>query len=140
MHKTFRRSALAVSLLAIAVAAPAFAADGAADAAAEAGDATEVSPVSIISTRTEKAAEDTPASVSVITAEQIDEQLATDIKDLVRYEPGVVVRTSPVRFGAALGTAGRDGNSGFNIRGLEGNRVLILVDGAVSTQEYWLTD
>jgi hemoglobin/transferrin/lactoferrin receptor protein len=125
MHKTFRRSALAVSLLAIAVATPAFAADAAADT----GDATEVSPVSIISTRTEKAAEDTPASVSVITAEQIDEQLATDIKDLVRYEPGVVVRTSPARFGAALGTAGRDGNSGFNIRGLEGNRVLVLIDG-----------
>ncbi len=126
MHNRFRSSALAVSLLAIAVAAPAFAAD---EVAGTAADATEVSPVSVIATRSEKAAEDVPASVSVITADQIDEQLAGDIKDLVRYEPGVIVRTSPARFGAALGTAGRDGNSGFNIRGLDGNRVLILVDG-----------
>jgi len=123
MHNRFRRSALAVSLIALAVAAPAFAADEAVDAV------TEVSPVSIVATKTEQKAEDVPASVSVITADQIDAQLATDIKDLVRYEPGVIVRTSPARFGAALGTAGRDGNSGFNIRGLEGNRVLILVDG-----------
>ncbi|WGM37597.1 TonB-dependent hemoglobin/transferrin/lactoferrin family receptor [Caulobacter sp. NIBR1757] len=124
MHKNFRRSALAVSLLAIAVAAPAFGAEG-----EEAAAVTEVSPVSVVATRTEKAADETPASVSVITAGQIEDWLATDIKDLVRYEPGVVVRTSPARFGAALGTGGRDGNSGFNIRGLEGNRVLILVDG-----------
>ncbi len=123
MHKSFRRSAVAVSFVALAVAAPAFAADEADDTV------TDVSPVSIVATRTEQTAEDVPASVSVITAGQIDEQLATDIKDLVRYEPGVVVRTSPARFGAALGTAGRDGNSGFNIRGLDGNRVLILVDG-----------
>lgn len=123
MHKSFRRSALAVSILALTAAGPAFAAE------AEAEAATEVSPVSVIATRTEQKAQDVPASVSVITAEQIDDQLATDIKDLIRYEPGVVVRTSPARFGAALGTTGRDGNSGFNIRGLEGNRVLILVDG-----------
>ncbi|MEZ5938989.1 MAG: TonB-dependent hemoglobin/transferrin/lactoferrin family receptor, partial [Hyphomonadaceae bacterium] len=60
---------------------------------------------------------------------EIEAELATDIKDLVRFEPGVSVRTSPARFGAALGSTGRDGNSGFNIRGLEGNRVLIQTDG-----------
>lgn len=120
-----RRSWLAVSVLALAAAAPAFAAD---EAAADA-DAPLVSPVTVVSTRSEKPVDEVPATVSVITDDTIEDQLATDIKDLVRYEPGVTVRSSPVRFGAALGATGRDGNSGFNIRGLEGNRVQILVDG-----------
>lgn len=91
-------------------------------------DAT-VDPVTVIATRTETLVSEVPASVSVIGAETIERRLATDIKDLVRYEPGVSVRSSPARFGAALGTTGRDGNSGFNIRGLEGSRVLQQVDG-----------
>jgi len=85
--------------------------------------------VTVVATRSEKTVDDIPATVSVITDEQIADQLVTDIKDLVRYEPGVTVRSSPSRFSAALGSTGRDGNSGFNIRGLEGNRVLIQVDG-----------
>ncbi|WP_395670415.1 TonB-dependent hemoglobin/transferrin/lactoferrin family receptor [Phenylobacterium sp.] len=91
--------------------------------------AATVDPLTVIGTRTEKPASAVPASVSVIAAEEIETSIATDIKDLVRYEPGVSVRSSPARFGAALGTTGRDGNAGFNIRGLEGNRVLIQVDG-----------
>ncbi|MGQ2932221.1 MAG: TonB-dependent receptor plug domain-containing protein, partial [Sphingopyxis sp.] len=53
----------------------------------------------------------------------------TDIKDLVRFEPGVSVRRQPARFGAALGSTGRAGNEDFTIRGIGGNRVLIQVDG-----------
>ncbi|WP_374469119.1 TonB-dependent hemoglobin/transferrin/lactoferrin family receptor [Phenylobacterium sp.] len=98
-------------------------------APAAADDAADLDPVTVIGTRTEKPASEVPATVSVITAEDLERQLANDIKDLVRYEPGVSVRSSPARFGAALGTTGRDGNAGFNIRGLEGNRVLIQVDG-----------
>ena len=70
-----------------------------------------------------------PATVSVVTAAEIDDLLIDDIKDLVRFEPGVSVRSQPSRFTAALGSTGRDGNSGFTIRGLEGNRVLIQTDG-----------
>ncbi len=92
-------------------------------------DSTLVEPVTVVATRSEKQVDSVPSTVSVITANDIEDQLATDIKDLIRYEPGVTVRASPARFGAALGTTGRDGNSGFNIRGLEGNRVSILVDG-----------
>ena len=85
--------------------------------------------VTVTATRTEKKVDEVPATVTVITAEQMENELVTDIKDLVRFEPGVSVTNSPARFGAALGTTGRDGNAGFNIRGLEGNRVLIQVDG-----------
>ena len=48
-----------------------------------------------------------PATVSVITAQEIEENLVTDIKDLIQYEPGVSVRSASPRFGAAL--AGRPG-------------------------------
>jgi len=85
--------------------------------------------VTVTATRSEKKVDEVPVTVSVITGERIEDELATDIKDLIRFEPGVSVRNSPSRFTAAGASTGRDGNSGFNIRGLEGNRVLILVDG-----------
>lgn len=72
---------------------------------------------------------DVPTAVTVIDADEIETNLYTDIKDLVRFEPGVTVSTAPSRFGAALGSTGRDGNSGFTIRGMGGNRVLFLTDG-----------
>jgi hemoglobin/transferrin/lactoferrin receptor protein len=92
--------------------------------------------VTVTATRTEKNVDEVPATVTVIDAEKIENELATDIKDLVRFEPGVSVRSSPSRFGAALGATGRDGNAGFNIRGLEGNRVLIQVDGVRVADAY----
>ncbi|MEQ1492690.1 MAG: TonB-dependent receptor, partial [Terricaulis sp.] len=70
-----------------------------------------------------------PNAVTVITAEEIEENLATDIKDLIRFEPGVSVQNSPARFNTGLAATGRDGNAGFTIRGLGGNRVLFQVDG-----------
>lgn len=109
------------SFLALAAPVPA-AAEGAA------GEVT-VDPVSVLGSRTEKLASEVPVTVSVVTAEELEDRLAANIEDVVKLEPGVSVRAAPARFGAALGTTGRDGASGFNIRGLEGNRVLIQVDG-----------
>lgn len=83
----------------------------------------------VTATRAPIQAADAPATVTVITAEQIADEMATDIKDLVRFEPGVSVPRSPARFGAALGSTGRAGNEGFVIRGIGGNRTAILVDG-----------
>src|SRR5688572_30024962 len=88
-----------------------------------------VDAVAVTATRSVKKVDEVPATVSVITSDRIEEELATDIKDLIRYEPGVSVRNNPARFTAAGASTGRDGNSGFNIRGVEGNRVLILIDG-----------
>ncbi len=92
-------------------------------------DATELAPISVLATRTEVRADEAPATVTVITAAQIENELVTDIKDLVRFEPGVSVVSQPQRFGAALGTTGRGGNEGFTIRGMGGDRVLMIVDG-----------
>ncbi len=95
--------------------------------AAELAEAPET--VTVTATRTAAALQDVPATVNVITAREIEDNLVTDIKDLVQFEPGVAVRFSPARFSAAGSSTGRDGASGFNIRGLEGNRVLMVVDG-----------
>lgn len=107
-----------------AAAFPAFA-----DEVADLEQAVPVAPITVVGTRTQRRVDDVPASVSVITAETIENNLVTDIKDLIRFEPGVSVPTSPARFSAALSGAGRDGNSGFTIRGMGGNRVLIIQDG-----------
>lgn len=75
--------------------------------------------VAVTATRVEEDVKDVPATISVIDAQQIDRGLVQGIQSLFRYEPGVSVNSDPNRFGA----------SSINIRGLEGNRVLIQVDG-----------
>ncbi|MBN9481148.1 MAG: TonB-dependent hemoglobin/transferrin/lactoferrin family receptor [Bordetella sp.] len=117
---------ISVGLTALASALPAVAGD---TPEIDLNEPVRVAPVTVVGTRTERRVDEVPASVSVITAETIETNLVTDIKDLIRFEPGVSVPTSPARFSAALSGAGRDGNSGFTIRGMGGNRVLIVQDG-----------
>ncbi|WP_343791917.1 TonB-dependent hemoglobin/transferrin/lactoferrin family receptor [Brevundimonas kwangchunensis] len=118
-----------LSALTLAAAPAAMAQTVATTAVIVSEDPVQLPPVSVLSTRTETRTDEAPATVSVFTAEDIEELLVTDIKDLVRFEPGVSVITTPARFGAALGTSGRAGNEGFTIRGLGGDRVLMVVDG-----------
>ena len=118
----------AASATALLCAQAAFAASGAADAT-PADAAVELDKVTVTATRSEKKLQDAPVTASVISSEEIEDGLVKDIKDLVRFEPGVSVRSAPARFTAAGASTGRDGNAGFNIRGLDGNRVLTLVDG-----------
>ena len=92
--------------------------------------------ITVTATRTAVDVVDAPATVTVIDQEQIANEMATDVRDIVRFEPGVSVRRAPARFGAALGTTGRAGNEDFNIRGIGGNRVLIQVDGIRSPQGF----
>ena len=96
----------------------------------------EKGDIVVTATRTPLAIEEAPATATVIDAEDIADNLVTDIKELVRYEPGVSVRRAPARFGAALGTTGRARNEDFVIRGIGGNRVLIQVDGIRSPQGF----
>lgn len=123
MSRTKLACLTAASTIAMVTACPAFAADTAPTAESE------VDKVTVTATRSEKAVEDAPVIVSVISSTEIEDGLVKDIKDLIRFEPGVSVRSAPARFSAAGASTGRDGNAGFNIRGLEGNRVLIAVDG-----------
>ena len=87
--------------------------------------------VVISGTRHEQFSDDLALSVDVIGAQQIEASQTQDIRDLARDLPNLSVRHAPSRF-AITGVAnntGRDGNAGFNVRGLGGNRVLMLVDG-----------
>lgn len=74
--------------------------------------------VVITATKGARAIIEVPATVAIIDAAAVDRQQINNIKDLVRYEPGVSVRSAATRFGL----------SDFNIRGIDGNRVLLEVD------------
>ncbi|MDR2335500.1 MAG: TonB-dependent hemoglobin/transferrin/lactoferrin family receptor [Burkholderiaceae bacterium] len=92
--------------------------------------------VVISATRDEQDADTLPMSVDVIHARQMEEAQITDIRQLVEDIPNVTVPRSPARFTLANGSTGRDQNSGFNIRGLDGNRVLMMVDGVRLPRSY----
>lgn len=85
--------------------------------------------ITVTATRQPLLTSEVPVTVSVVDDEEIADLLATDIRDVLRFEPGVTVRRAPARFGGVLGSTGRDGNADINIRGIGGNRVLIQVDG-----------
>ncbi|WP_458723672.1 TonB-dependent receptor [Pseudomonas brenneri] len=84
-----------------------------------AGSAITLQQMTISATRTEQAVDSVPSTVSVHEREELDRQNVNSIRELVRYEPGV-----------SVGGAGtRSGNSGYNIRGIDGDRILTQVDG-----------
>lgn len=90
---------------------------------------TRPTTITVTALRNEKSVDEVPATVTVLTDQDKEKILANDIRDLLRYETGISVRAAPARFTATTASTGRDGNAGFSIRGLEGNRVLIVVDG-----------
>ncbi|NVJ70582.1 MAG: TonB-dependent hemoglobin/transferrin/lactoferrin family receptor [Alphaproteobacteria bacterium] len=98
---------------------------GAATIEAEPGRDFSLETIVVSATRTAERLEDVAATVSVLDQEQLDQIMATDIRDMLRYEPGVEATN-----------AGRFGLSGFNIRGLAGNRVKILVDGTEQSEGF----
>lgn len=81
--------------------------------------------ITVTASRIERNTDEVTNTVSVIGEEQIDKESARNIKDLIRYEPGVSVEGS-----------GRFGFSGFKIRGIGGGRILTLIDGAPLANEF----
>ena len=112
-------SAVSRSLLAaifgIALAAPA--------AGQESND--QLEELIVNATRLPRTIEDIAGTVSVMTAEDMERELAEDLDDLVRFQPGV-----------SISTATRGGHEGFSIRGIGGNRVLTVLDGIRSNDIY----
>ena len=127
---TFSKHSLALAVMAASVSlaqAPAVLADAGSESTPEKDyQPTLLNQVTVTATRSEKQLKDVAGSVAVIDDEQMEKELANDIKDAVRYEPGV-----------SVGTDGyRGGNEGFNIRGMQGNRVKIMVDGVDQAQQF----
>lgn len=98
-------------------------------ALAQAGSASALREVVVSGARSERTLDEVPAAIDVLTGEDLDPARVQNIRDLVQELPNVSVKRAPVRFGGVTGNVGRDGNAGFNIRGLEGNRVLLTIDG-----------
>ncbi len=73
----------------------------------------------VVATKTERLDQETPATVTALDQEAMEARQAQRLPDLVRYEPGLSVGRKPDRQGA----------TSFNIRGIDENRVLVLVDG-----------
>src|SRR5690606_30254646 len=94
--------------------------------------------VVISGSRQEQASDDLPVSIDVIGAEAISNSQSTNLREAVRDLPNVSVQTAPSRLSVTGSTASalRDGNTGLNIRGLGGNRVLMLVDGVRIPRSY----
>lgn len=92
--------------------------------------------VVVSASRDEQDADSLPMSIDVIDAKQMEQEQISDIRELAAKLPNVQVPRSPARFGLTGASTGRDQNSGFNIRGLDGNRVLMLVDGVRLPRSY----
>lgn len=105
-------------------------------AAARAQDATPLPELTTTATRTPRAADQVPATVTRKSAADVEAQGARDAKDLFRHEVDIAVRGASPRFGMAASSTGRAGNEGLNLRGLEGNQVLLLVDGIRQPQSF----
>lgn len=82
-------------------------------------DIVELEKMTVSASKSERPAAEIAAPVTIIDDEEISRTLAEDIAEMIRYIPGVTVPFQGQRFGLA----------GFNIRGLGGNRVQVLVDG-----------
>lgn len=84
-------------------------------------------PTTISATRQAREVKSVPGTVSVHERNQLDRQNVNGIRDLVQYEPGV-----------SVGGAGqRAGVTGFNIRGIDGNRILTQVDGVETPASFF---
>ncbi len=85
----------------------------------------DLEKVTVTANRTAKEIDELTNKASVITEAEIEQYSHRNIRDLIRYEPGVTVSG-----------LGRFGLSGFNIRGIGGDRVLTLIDGAPVADEF----
>lgn len=94
-------------------------------APAIAEESVSLDEVVVSATRTNSQLLDTAASVTVISDENIEQDMITGLDDLFKYTPGVTVETNA-----------RQGVQSINIRGIEGNRIKALVDGVAQGNQF----
>ena len=91
--------------------------------------------ITVTATRTERQVYGTPGSISVITSDGINSLGSSNAADIVKYEPLVSI---PFDF---IGSDGfipynHGGYTSYNIRGIEGNRVLVSINGIRLPEEF----
>jgi hemoglobin/transferrin/lactoferrin receptor protein len=96
---------------------------------------TRLPDVVVTANRSERNSEDVPATVEVIGPEQLERDRITNIRELVNAIPNAEVRRRSNRV-SINSSDGREGNASIGIRGLDGNRVLLLIDGIRAPRNY----
>jgi iron complex outermembrane receptor protein len=92
--------------------------------AAESDATAELGEVVVTATRTSATLSEAPAAVTVINANNIETKNASRLGDVLDQVPSLYLR------GGALGQSqGTIGTSGMSLRGIDQNKVLILLDG-----------
>ncbi|WP_448211250.1 TonB-dependent hemoglobin/transferrin/lactoferrin family receptor [Colwellia sp. MEBiC06753] len=86
--------------------------------------AQDLEVIVISGSRSEKALKDVAGSISVLGQEDIEKQVISDMNQLFKYDPSVQV----------TGKVGQAQN--FNVRGMGGDRVLIVKDGMRMNEGY----
>ena len=86
--------------------------------AAAASTEDDIEEIVVKAYRSETTLKEIPASVSLIDQREIERLQPNTLSELFRYEPGVYVERS----------GSRHGDANINVRGIGGNRVLILKD------------
>jgi len=115
-------------LLAAAPLIPAFAASAAAQQARGPVDIEEeaIDQVVVVAHKSRRSIHEIAANVTIVSREDISNNLATSVADVFRYSPGIDYEASGSRFGT----------EGINIRGIGGNRVAMLVDGVPLSDQF----
>ncbi len=105
---------------------------------AQAQPAAQLPQMVVSGSMQEQAADDLPQSIDIIGAGQLEEQQSQTLRDALQDLPNTSVRTAPARLAVSAASAAfaRDGNTGINIRGIGGNRVLMTVDGIRMPRSY----
>ncbi len=89
------------------------------DSASERGAAEIFDAVTVVASRVEERVGEIAGTATVVGRDEMDRRLVQSVADVVRYEPGV----------SAISESGRFGFSSFRVRGVDGNRVAVEVDG-----------
>ena len=86
----------------------------------------EIEPVVVTADRNVQTLDKAAPNVSVIGRKTLNQASAQNLDDIVMYEPGVSVPSDN----------NRRGHAGINIRGIDGNRILMMVDGVRIPESY----
>ena len=111
----FHKNTLALAVMAASLCA---AVSGAVAESGQYDSPTLLGPVTVKATRSNQTLESVAASVTVVTDQELEADLAEDMSDVFEYIPGITINDS-----------NRQGVKSINIRGMGGKRVKIIVDG-----------
>lgn len=86
----------------------------------------DIEQIEVSVSRIQSTINEIPASISVINKKEIEQLAPNKLSDLLRYQAGITVEKS----------GDRHGDANINIRGIGGNRVLVVKDGIVMPEGF----